>query len=112
MPYNPANEERKIIAQFEKNSRGDKIQLSTVKNKNTGHEQADIRLMYIPEGTTELRPTPKGVRFSTELVINLVKPLISLLSADDVAKVKDYIDSLPPAETTEGEEVAEEHEGD
>jgi hypothetical protein len=84
MKYDPSKENRVVKAIMDKNDRGDKIQVSTVTREGSDFVWADIRLMYTPEGETELRPTPKGLRFSAKLVPQLAKVLQDL--ADELAE--------------------------
>lgn len=91
MAYNPNKDEQTQIAIFDKNDRGDKIQIQHIKNKNTGSESIDIRLMYTKEGETDVRPTQKGVRFNVELLYNMAEALASALTDDDKVKLQDYL---------------------
>lgn len=87
MPYNYDKDEQFRIALIDKNDRGDKIQVQSIKNKNTGSESIDIRLMYTPEGTDELRHTSKGVRFNVEMLPDMVIPMAMYMQPDDMEKL-------------------------
>ena len=83
MAYNYNNEESTILGQVEKNDRGEVIQVSKIRNKISGSEFIDIRLMYTPEGSDNLAPTRKGIRFSTEKLADITSILFGQLSKDE-----------------------------
>lgn len=82
MAYNSMNDETTVIAVIDKNTRGDKIRIAKIRNKNTGSESVDIRVMYTPEGSTEVKPTQRGVRFNIELLGEITDALNSLIIED------------------------------
>lgn len=82
MAYNASNEDVKVIATIDKNTRGDKIQIQLIRNKISNAEMIDIRQMYTPEGTDALAPTRKGIRFNVELLSEIVAGLVSVLDDD------------------------------
>lgn len=91
MAYNYNKDEQTQIAIFDKNDKGDKIQIQHIKNKNTGAESVDIRLMYTKEGEDDVRPTQKGVRFSTEMLPDIVTALASMLTEDEKQELCNHL---------------------
>lgn len=82
MAYNSMNDETTVVALIDKNTRGDKIRIAKIRNKNTGSESVDIRVMYTPEGSTEVKPTQRGVRFNMEMLGEITEALNSLIIKD------------------------------
>lgn len=82
MAYNSMNDETTVVALIDKNTRGDKIRIAKIRNKNTGSESVDIRVMYTPEGSTEVKPTQRGVRFNMEMLGEITEALNSLIIED------------------------------
>lgn len=81
MAYNASNEERTVLAEIEKGTKGDKIIISKIKNIKTNNESIDIRLFYTnKEG--ELQATAKGVRFSTDVTNDVITALQKAIAAD------------------------------
>ena len=81
MAYNASNEERTVLAEIEKGTKGDKIIISKIKNIKTNNESIDIRLFYTnKEG--ELQATSKGVRFSTDVTNDVIVALQKAIATD------------------------------
>ena len=69
-----------VLLEVEKGTRGDKIVVAKLVGEKTGNENIDIRMYYSDKDSGELKPTSKGVRFSTESTLDIVKALVSTLS--------------------------------
>lgn len=96
MAYDSSKETITELALVDKNDRGDKIKVSHITVKGKAGDFADIRLMYTPEGASEVRPTQKGVRFSTEILPEIVTALIPMLSAEEAEALKEVIERTFP----------------
>jgi hypothetical protein len=83
MAYNADNEVREELATIQKNSRGDFVIVSKVTNKNSGNSSIDIR-QYYTNDADEVKPTSKGVRFSTEELLEIMTGLVNALEPDEV----------------------------
>jgi len=100
MAYNAANEERKELVKIEKGNRGDAIVASQITNKNTGNVSIDIRQFYTnDEGV--LSPTSKGVRFSAENLMEVMKGLAFALEADELMDLADELEVLAGDDTSD-----------
>lgn len=82
MAYNADNEIREDLGLFDKNSRGDKVAVTKITNKKTGNVAYDIRNMYTNDDD-EIKPTTKGIRLNSELVVEVVKSLLNGLGEDE-----------------------------
>lgn len=106
MAYNADNETKEVLAEIQKNNRGDFIVASKITNKNTGAVSIDIRQNYTnDEG--ELRVTQKGVRLNAELLPDLVKGLVKALEENEVMDLGDELADLL-ADNNEEEDDTEE----
>lgn len=106
MAYNADNETKEVLAEIQKNNRGDFIVASKITNKNTGAVSIDIRQNYTnDEG--ELRVTQKGVRLNAELLPDLVKGLVKALEENEVMDLGDELAALL-ADNNEEEDDTEE----
>ena len=93
MAYNADNETKEVLAEIQKNNRGDFIVASKITNKNTGAVSIDIRQNYTnDEG--ELRVTQKGVRLNAELLPDLVRGLAKALEENEVMDLGDELAAL------------------
>ena len=93
MAYNADNETKEVLAEIQKNNRGDFIVASKITNKNTGAVSIDIRQNYTnDEG--ELRVTQKGVRLNAELLPDLVRSLVKALEENEVMDLGDELAAL------------------
>lgn len=105
MAYNANNEERKVLVDVEKNSRGEHIIGTLITNKNSGNQSLDIRQYYTNDEGSVL-PTSKGVRVNTELAYELISGLLDVLEEDELmnlaelieAKTSDVEDDMPDYE--------------
>lgn len=97
MAYNADKEIVELIGSFDKDSRGNKIEVKKMSSKTSSRVQVDIRTMYTDEDGV-VRPTTKGCRFSIEKLTNMVGLLASML--DDTEK-EDLVRSLGYAISTE-----------
>ena len=94
MAYNADNEIREDLGLFDKNSRGDKVAVTKITNKKTGNVAYDIRNMYTNDDD-EIKPTTKGVRLNSELIVDVVGALLKGLSEDerqDLLQILDDVD--------------------
>lgn len=78
MAYSREEEKREELLVFDKGR--DKIVVSKIDYK--GNESIDIRTYYINQ-ENELTPTQKGVRFSCENLLDVVKVLTKQLETDE-----------------------------
>ena len=86
MAYDASKEERKVLATFDKNTRGDKIQVASITIKGKEGMSVDIRNMYTAEDG-EMRPTQKGVRVNVEMVADIIKAVLPLLTEDEATDI-------------------------
>lgn len=91
MAYNFDDEKRELVASVDKNDRGDSVYVTHIVNSKTSAEWVDIRWMY-KDDKDETKPTKKGLRVSTELLPEIIKALMSVLSEEEVAELIDSID--------------------
>lgn len=91
MAYDRSKETQNVMALVDKNDKGDKIQVSKIEVKGKEGVFADIRLMYTPDESDELRPTSKGVRFNTEILYDVVAGLADMLTDEEKAKLADAL---------------------
>lgn len=89
------NEKRDVKALFDRGSRSDKVQVSTVVREGADSVWVDIRTMWTPEGSEEIRPTQKGLRFNATGLDALIEALTAIKKdiADGV-----YATEAPAAE--------------
>lgn len=93
MAYN-ANEKTVIIADIEKNSRGEVFRISRkIPEKEGALECIDVRLFYTPDDGDELRPTQKGVRFNSEHAVDMVEAIIKAMSPSEREELFERLDS-------------------
>lgn len=106
MAYNADNETKEVLAEIQKNNRGDFIVASKITNKNTGAVSIDIRQNYTnDEG--ELRVTQKGVRLNAELLPDLVKGLVRALEENEVMDLGDELADLLADNNEEEDDIEE-----
>jgi hypothetical protein len=70
---------------IDKNGRGDTIRVARVANEK-GDEYLDIRNYYTNDDG-ERCPTQKGVRFNTEISVDVVTALLEAMTADEFNEV-------------------------
>jgi hypothetical protein len=107
MAYNVDNEVREELANVQKNSRGDFIIASKVTNKNSGNSSIDIR-QYYTNDADEVKPTSKGVRFSTESLLDIVTGLVDALEPDEIDDLANILAEKLGDDTSDEEEDSEE----
>ena len=90
MAYNAANEERTEIVSIKKGSRGDYVKVNKILKKNTNNDSIDIRMFYTNDEDLVL-PTGKGVRFSTEMLLDFIKGLTTALEYDEKDDLVAYL---------------------
>lgn len=91
MAYDASKETRTVLETIDKNSRGDKIQVTSIVVKGNSTPFIDIRNMYTLENSDEVRPTSKGIRFSSEFLLDIMKSLVTSLTPDELDSLKDAI---------------------
>lgn len=106
MAYSADNETKEVLAEIQKNNRGDFIVASKITNKNTGAVSIDIRQNYTDDAG-ELRLTRKGVRLNAELLPDLVRGLVRALEENEVMDLGDELAALL-ADNNEEEDDTEE----
>ena len=119
MAYNAANEERTEIISIKKGSRGDYVKVNKILKKNTNNESIDIRMFYTNDEDLVL-PTGKGVRFSTEMLLDFIKGLTTALEYDEKDDLVAYLsetldeDDFDDADEDDddGDDVDEDADGD
>lgn len=113
MAYNATNEERKEIVSIKKGSRGDYVKVNKIIKKSTNNESIDIRMFYTNDEDLVL-PTGKGVRFSTELLLDFLKGITTALEFDEKEDLRDYLykmineDEADEADENDGADEADE----
>lgn len=112
MAYNAANEERTEIVSIKKGSRGDYVKVNKILKKNTNNESIDIRMFYTNDEDLVL-PTGKGVRFSTEMLLDFIKGLTTALEYDEKDDLVAYLsETLDEDDFDDGDDVDEDADGD
>jgi calsequestrin, skeletal muscle isoform, putative len=106
MAYNATNEERTEIVSIKKGSRGDYVKVNKILKKNTNNESIDIRMFYTNDEDLVL-PTGKGVRFSTEMLLDFIKGLTTALEYDEKDDLVAYL-----SETLDEDDFDDEDEDD
>lgn len=101
MAYNADREVVEVIGDVDKGSKGDKIQVKKIKNKATGREQVDVRLMYLDEPSGEMRNGRQGVRFPTEILLSVTQLMASILTDEEKEQL---VQGLGYTTTTEADE--------
>lgn len=104
MAYNANNEERKELVMVEKGVSGNCIKAAQITNKNSGNVSIDIRTFYTDkEGN--ICPTSKGVRFSADSLLDIMKGLADALEVDEKELLIDFLNaSLGDADDAEDAE--------
>lgn len=115
MAYNAANEERTEIVSIKKGSRGDYVKVNKILKKNTNNESIDIRMFYTNDEDLVL-PTGKGVRLSTEMLLDFIKGLTTALEYDEkddlVAYLSETLDEDDFGDVDEDDDDDDEDEDD
>lgn len=93
MAYDVSKETGETLLTLDKNTKGDKIQVRHITVKGSDNQFVDIRNMYTLESNGEIKPTQKGVRFNAEMLLDIMKSLVPVLSQDELADLKEAIDS-------------------
>lgn len=107
MAYNADNEVKDVLAEIQKNNRGDFVIASKITNKNTGSVSVDIR-QYYTNDADEVKPTSKGIRINTELLPELLAGLVKALEADEMIDLSEKLVSMVDGEGDDEEESSEE----
>ena len=74
--YDDSKEERKELLNVRKNNRGDFLIISEIKVKDSDDVKVDIR-NYYTDDNDEVKPTSKGVRFSSEILKDIMLALFA-----------------------------------
>ena len=107
MAYNADNEIREVLAEVQKNNRGDYVIASKITNKNTGAVSVDIR-QYYTNDANEVMPTAKGIRINTELLPDLLTGLVKALEANEMIDLSEALVSMVDGDGDDTEESSEE----
>lgn len=111
MAYNSDNEVREELASIQKNNRGEFIKVSKVTNKNSGNTNIDIRLWYTDDND-ELKPTSKGVRFSTEVAQDIAIGIAKGMEIVDIEDLSDKLSMISDEALNSDEDSSEEVTGE
>ena len=87
--YEDNNQE--ILLDFASNARGEVIRVSKLTGVTSGNQSIDIR-RYYTNNDGEKAPTSKGIRFSTEDTVDVIKALMSTLSEEELQLLNESID--------------------
>lgn len=101
MAYDSSKEKNTELALLDKNDRGDKVRIAHITVKGSTTEYVDIRTMYTPEGSDEVKPTSKGVRFSSDMLLDMVNALVTVLEPNEVEQLKETLAELDEGESDE-----------
>lgn len=93
------NEKRDVKALFDRGSRNDKVQVSTVVREGANSVWVDIRTMWTPEGSEEIRPTLKGLRFNADKITDMIEALNAIKA--DIDNGVYAVKEAPVEEATE-----------
>lgn len=80
MAYKADNETREVLGTFEKNKRGDHIQVTAITD-GKGELNYDIRNMYTND-SDELCFTSKGVRVKKEMAADIIVAIMNHMDAE------------------------------
>ena len=83
MAYNykqPENETREVLGTFEKNKRGDHVQVTAI-DDGKGEISYDIRQMYTNEAD-ELCFTSKGIRMKKDMTAKVIVEILNHMDPD------------------------------
>ena len=89
--YDDSKEERKELLNVRKNNRGDFLIISEIKVKDSDDVKVDIR-NYYTDDNDEVKPTSKGVRFSSEILKDIMLALLEELDVTELEDIKSAID--------------------
>lgn len=103
MAYNADNEVKDVLAEIQKNNRGDFVIASKITNKNTGSVSVDIR-QYYTNDADEVKPTSKGIRINTELLPELLAGLVKALEANEMIDLSETLVSMVDGDGDDEEE--------
>ena len=84
------NEVREVLGTYEKNKRGDFVQVTAIDN-GKGDISYDIRQMYTNEAD-ELCFTSKGIRMNTEMTSKVLVAILNKLDAETFNDILNQID--------------------
>lgn len=92
MAYNSNNEKREELLRVEKNNKGEYIVITKITTAS-GSVNMDMRL-YFTDDKGEVRPTQKGVRFNSELLLEILMSLTKGLESDEVMDLMDKLQDM------------------
>lgn len=78
--YDSSNEVSENIALIQEGSKGNKISITSINQVNKPGTKIDIRRMYTKDG--ELKHSTQGVRFNSELTVEIILGLLKTLDDD------------------------------
>ena len=84
------NEVREVLGTYEKNKRGDHVQVTAIDN-GKGDISYDIRQMYTNDAD-ELCFTSKGIRMNTEMTSKVLVAILNKLDAETFNDILNQID--------------------
>lgn len=85
------NEVHEVLGTFEKNKRGDHIQVTAI-DDGKGEISYDIRNMYTNDAD-ELCFTSKGVRVKKEMAANIIVAILNHMDADTYNDIMSKLDT-------------------
>lgn len=88
-----SNEQSVELTKIQKNNRGDFIVVSKVTNSTSGNVSVDLR-QYYTDDNDDLLPTKKGVRFSAENLLEIMKALTEALETDEKEELVDFLNEV------------------
>lgn len=105
MAYNNQNQNQVRTCRIKKNDRGDYVDVQRIETQS-GNLYIDIRQMYTTK-EDEIKPTQKGVRLNSELVLDLLVGILK--AADDADLINQLIDAM---EDESDDEDGEDEDGE
>ena len=88
MAYENAKET--VVAEIKKNNRGDFIVVKNILDEGRGSQSIDVRQCFTNDDDQVL-PTKKGIRYNSELAVEVIKAQADCLEASDL---QDLIEEL------------------
>ena len=88
-----SKDKQEIIAQVQKNSRGEYIQVSKIIPENGKASSVDVRLMYTADDD-EIKPTTKGVRLNSEIAGEVIVAMMKALDTEALMDIQSEMETI------------------
>lgn len=99
MAYNYANNKEELIKRIKKNERGEYIDIKKITNQK-GAVSIDVRNMYTTDDD-EIRPTQKGIRFSSELAGDVIVAMLRAVEKEVLFDIESEVQEIMEFDTND-----------